>query len=163
MKRLLALLIAMCRFLVLIATLVLVVSVTVQIFARTFLPVAPIWTEEVTRYSLLYMIAFGTGLSMLSGDLVNVDLFVEWLPERPRRFFACLAFLVTALLSAFILKPTYDFASIGALQTSPAIGISMIWVYSSMVVLVVLMFLFAVVAAIRMARAGHVESGRIGE
>jgi TRAP-type C4-dicarboxylate transport system permease small subunit len=163
MRRLIAVLIAVCRFLVLISMLVLMTSVTVQIFARTFLPTSPIWTEEVTRYALLYTIAFGTGLSMLSGDLVNVDLFLELLPEKPRRFFACLAFIVTAVISALILKPTYEFASIGSLQTSPAIGISMIWVYYSMVVLVVLMFLFAVVAAIRAARTGHLETGKIGE
>lgn len=163
MRRVLAVLIAVCRFLVLISMLVLMTSVTVQIFARTFLPTSPIWTEEVTRYALLYTIAFGTGLSMLSGDLVNVDLFLEFLSEKPRRFFACLALLVTAVFSALIVKPTYDFAQIGGLQTSPAIGISMIWVYYSMVVLVTLMFLFAVVAAVRVARTGHVESGKVGE
>lgn len=163
MKRVLAVLIAVCRVLVLISMLVMIGSVTLQIFARTFLPQAPIWTEEVTRYALLYMVAFGAGLSMLTGDLVNVDLFLEALHERPRRLVSALALLITAAFAAVIVKPAYDFAQIGAWQTSPSIGIHMIWIYYSMVVLPVLLCLFAFVAAVRILRTGHIVSVKPAE
>lgn len=163
MKRILAFLIVVCRVLVLISMLVLISSVTAQIFARTFLPQSPIWTEEVTRYALLYTVAFGAGLSMLTGDLVNVDLFLEMLGERSRRIVSALALLITALFAGLIVKPSYDYAQIGAWQTSPAIGIHMIWIYDSMIVLSVLLCLFALVAAIRILKTGHVESGKVGE
>ena len=163
MKPILSVLITVCRLLVLASMLLLMTSVTIQIVSRTFLPTSPIWTEELTRYSLLYMVSFGAGLSLLSGDMVNVDLVLELMHERPRRLLVALGLLVTAIFAGFIIRPAYEFAEIGGLQTSPSMGISMIWIYYCMVVLPVLVCVFALVAAIRVLRTGHVESGKVGE
>lgn len=163
MKAVLQVLIAVCRVLVLVSMLVLMGSVTIQIFSRTFLPESPIWTEELTRYALLYMVSFGAGLSLLSGDMVNVDLLLEILSERPRRVLTVIGLLVTAVFTALIVRPAWEFAQIGALQTSPSMGISMIWVFYSMVILLVLTCVFALVASVRILRTGHVESGKVGE
>ena len=163
MKPILAVLITVCRLLVLASMLLLMTSVTIQIFSRTFLPTSPIWTEELTRYSLLYMVSFGAGLSLLSGDMVNVDLALELMHERPRRLLVALGLAVTAVFAGFIVRPAYEFARIGGLQTSPSMGISMIWVYFSMVVLPLLVCVFALVAAIRILRTGQAESGKVGE
>lgn len=163
MKPVLSFLITICRLLVLASMLVLMTSVTIQIFSRTFLPTSPIWTEELTRYALLYMVSFGAGLSLLSGDMVNVDLALELMRERPRRLLIALSLLITAVFAGIVIKPAYEFAQIGGLQTSPSMGISMIWVYYCMVVLPVLVCVFALVAAVRILRTGQVESGKVGE
>ena len=42
-----------------------IVSVMIQVIARTFLPTAPNWTEEAARYLFIYMVAFG-GMPPLS-------------------------------------------------------------------------------------------------
>nr|WP_245224333.1 TRAP transporter small permease [Rhizobium halophytocola] len=135
-------------------------SVTIQILSRTFLPTSPIWTEELTRYALLYMVSFGVGLALLTGDLVNVDLALELLSERWRRWLTGLSLLLTALFAALVIKPAYDFAAIGAWQTSPSMGISMSWVYYTMLVLLVLLCIFALVAAVRIIRGEQVSLGK---
>jgi TRAP-type transport system small permease protein len=53
---------------------VIIVAVTVQVVSRNFLPFSPAWTEELTRFALLYLAAFGIGLAYRSGDLVNIDI-----------------------------------------------------------------------------------------
>ncbi len=58
---------------------VLMGSVLIQVVGR-LTGNAPVWTEELTRYALLYMIAFGAGLALRTGDLVNVDVISETLP-----------------------------------------------------------------------------------
>ena len=39
--------------------------VMIQIISRNFLPSAPSWTEELARYTFIYMVAFGSGVAIL--------------------------------------------------------------------------------------------------
>ena len=64
-----------------IAFAVLIASVTVQVIGR-LAGASPVWTEELTRVALLYLAAFGAGLGIASGDLVDVD--VAELPDQRR-------------------------------------------------------------------------------
>ncbi|MBL4645104.1 MAG: TRAP transporter small permease, partial [Rhizobiales bacterium] len=85
---------------------VLIIAVTIQVLGRTFSS-SPVWTEELTRYSLLFLAAFGVGLSYRSGDLVNVDMLCETLPGNwPRRMRVVSAF-ATALLCLILLIPAW--------------------------------------------------------
>ena len=53
---------------------ILMVAVLVQVVTRTFSSGgSPVWTEEVTRYALLYVAGFGAGASLWTGAMVNVD------------------------------------------------------------------------------------------
>ena len=52
--------------------------VLVQVISRNFLPNAPSWTEELARYSFIYMVAFGVGLAALKLSLIHISE-----PTRP--------------------------------------------------------------------------------
>jgi len=132
-----------------------ILAVLTQVFARTctssefwttWLPFAcfsaPVWTEELTRYALLYMAAFGVGLSLLSGDLVNVDVICESLPGKApwylRLISACLGFGLCAAL----ITPAWKYTSIGKMQSSPALSVRMDFVHASVLILLILLALF---------------------
>ena len=85
---------------------VLSASVLIQVLGRTFAG-SPIWTEELTRFGLLYLAAFGAGLSLRSGDLVNVDLVCEALPGRWPWLLRVVSAVLTALLCAALLWPAW--------------------------------------------------------
>ena len=127
-----------------LAFVVLIVAVAVQVVGRLG-GASPVWTEELTRYALLYLAAFGVGLSFRSGDLVNVDLVCESLPGRwPRRLRLASA-AATAALCAALVAPAWLYTSIGARQTSPALGWRMDFVHASVLVLIVSLGLFALI------------------
>ena len=44
-----------------ISFLILIGAVTVQVVGRSFVGSSPVWTEELTRFALLYLAGFGTG------------------------------------------------------------------------------------------------------
>ena len=44
---------------------VLMAAVVIQVLGRTVFSDSPVWTEELTRYALLFLTAFGAGLSYL--------------------------------------------------------------------------------------------------
>ena len=56
--------------------------VLVQVISRNFLPNAPSWTEELARYSFIYMVAFGVGLAALKHEFVNVEFMGDFLKKK---------------------------------------------------------------------------------
>ena len=103
---------------------VLIGAVLIQVAGR-FSGSSPVWTEELTRFALLYMVAFGTGLAFRSGDLVNVDVICESLPHPAPRLLRLLAAVATAALALYLLAHAWRFVAIGRMQTAPALGIRM--------------------------------------
>lgn len=143
-------LIAICRTGTGIGFLVLIFAVITQVLGRTVFASSPPWTEELTRYALLWTVAFAAGLSFRTGDLVNVDIVSEALPGRWPWFLRLTSAIATVGLCAVLIPPAWRYASIGVRQTSPVLGISMNWVFASVLVLLVLLLVFALLRVISM-------------
>lgn len=126
-----------------IAFAVLMMAVLIQVVGRSTSSFSPVWTEELTRFALLFVAAFGAGLSYRSGDLVNVDLICESLPAPWPRRFRLLAAAATCALSACLIVPAWRFTSIGAMQTSPALSWRMDIIHASVLVMLVSLFVFS--------------------
>ncbi|RUM98315.1 TRAP transporter small permease [Pseudaminobacter arsenicus] len=139
-----------CRTTVGITFLALIAVVTIQIVTRTFGLPSPVWTEELSRYLLLYMTAFGIGLSLVTGELVNVDLLQEAVSERVSWWMRLLAAAFTAVLSAVMILPAWKFTAIGAFQRSPSLRWTMDYIHASVLFLSVLLCFFAVIRVIGM-------------
>ena len=100
--------------------------VLVQVISRNFLPNAPSWTEELARYSFIYMVAFGVGLAALKHEFVKsknqkaldvLNLVIEVIILA-----MCLVILVMA-------EPKYCFPTFA--MNSTATNISMKYIYFS--------------------------------
>lgn len=107
---------------------VLMTAVMVQVVGR-LTGSSPVWSEELTRYALLYMIAFGAGLSFRTGDLVNVDVISESMPGRLPWLLRLFAAICTAGLALYLLPHAWKYVAIGKMQTAPALGIRMDFVH----------------------------------
>ena len=147
--RLYAFIIALCRVGTGAAFGLLIFTVLTQVFSRTFLPSSPVWTEELTRYALLFLAAFGVGLSFRNGDLVNVDIVCDLLPLPIQRWLMFVSAALTAGFCLVFLFPAWMFVSIGVLQTSPALGVRMDFIHAVVFILLAVLGLFAVLRMIR--------------
>ncbi|SDU18971.1 TRAP transporter small permease [Stappia sp. ES.058] len=127
----------------------LMASVLIQVVGR-LTGNAPVWTEELTRFALLYLIAFGSGLAFRSGDLVNVDVICESLPGRLPSFLRLLSAIATAGLALTLLAPAWRYVSIGRMQTSPAVGLRMDFVHFSVWLMLAGLALFGVLRILGM-------------
>lgn len=152
MRAALSVLVTLCRAAVGIAFAVLIFAVMVQVIGRSIVGSSVVWTEELTRYALLYLVAFGAGLSLRSGDLVNVDLAYKALPGRWPARAQMLAMALTAGLCLALLWPAWRYTSIGAFQTSPALGLRMDVVHATVLVLLAGLALFALMRLVALAR-----------
>ena len=88
--------------------------VLVQVISRNFLPNAPSWTEELARYSFIYMVAFGVGLAALKHEFVNVEFLGDFLKSKNQKALA---------------EPKYCFPTFA--MNSTATNISMKYIYFS--------------------------------
>lgn len=153
MKITVAVVVRLCRLGIGLAFATLIMAVLIQVLGRAFSS-SPIWTEELTRYALLYLCAFGAGLAWRSGDLVNVDVFCESLPPPWPRRLRFIAAITTSVMCAILLLPAWKFVSIGQLQTSPAMAVRMDYIHLSVFVLLAGLLVFSVLRALSMLFAG---------
>jgi len=138
--------------------LALIVVVSLQIVTRTLGMNPPVWTEELSRYLLLYMTAFGIGLSLVTGELVNVDILQEAVSARKAWWMRLIANAAMIVLGVAMLWPAWRFTQIGAFQRSPSLLWPMHLIHASMLCLAILLILFAMLRVIGML-AGT-EDGR---
>lgn len=145
----------LCRLLILAAFLILSGSVLLQVFARTFLTTAPVWTEELTRFCLIYIGALGAGLALRSGDMVNVDLLCESLPGRMPWVLRLVSALLTAVFGIALLSAAWKYTTIGMRQTAPSLGWRMDFVHASILILFVTLTLWALMRVFEMLTGRH--------
>ena len=122
----------------------LIASVLIQVFARLALPSAPVWTEELSRFALLYLVAAGCGLAIRSGELVNVDLVVSLLPARFRLGLELIVQIAVIIFLLSLILPAWSFVKIGAMQTSPALGWPMNFIHFIVVLAPISLILFGI-------------------
>lgn len=150
MKKLAAILVSISRAATGVAFAVLMGAVIIQVLGRSVLASSPVWTEELTRYALLFLAAFGTGLSFRSGDLVNVDIISEALPGKWPWRLRLAGAVITAAMCVILLAPAWKYTAIGAMQTSPALGWRMDFIHITMLLLLASLMLFSAARALAM-------------
>jgi len=109
----------------------LLAAVLVQVVSRLVLPNPPVWTEELSRFCLLFCAGLGIGLALRSGELVGVDLLTMMLPRAGRAVAEILSCVVMIGFGLLLVQPAWSFVDIGSLQTSPALGWNMFWVHTA--------------------------------
>jgi TRAP-type transport system small permease protein len=157
MTRLISLLTTFLRLATGLSFMVMIVAVIVQLLGRSGVIPSMIWTEELSRFALIWLAALGVGLALNSGDLVNVDLICEALPGRGPWRLRLIAAAITAGFCFILIPGALLYTSIGVRQTAPALGIHMTWSFAATVVAFGTLGVFATLRVIAMLMG--VESG----
>ncbi len=96
---------------------------------------APVYTEEVARFALIYLVAFSCGLAALRGELVNVDLFIGLLPPGARKVAEALSLVLVIGFAAAIVPGSWGYMVNGFGERARAIDFSMVWVYAAVLII----------------------------
>lgn len=111
----------------------LIAVVLLQVFARLFLARSPHWTEEASRFLMLYMVAFAAGLAARDRAYVNVDFLLNMFKGRLRAFVDLCIDLLSIVLMVTIARYGWDNAMVGRIQTSASLSIPMHLVFMAVV------------------------------
>ncbi len=121
----------------------LMVVVVIQVIFRVFpFGVAPSWTEEVTRFLLIFGVTVSAPLALQDDRFVRVDLFINRFPLQVRKIIDIMTHMGLAIFFGGLIVYAYLFAQNG-IQTSPALRIPMYIPYGSTVVLLLLLCIYS--------------------
>ena len=130
MKMVISFLDALMKGVIILTTIVMILSCTLQVLSRFVLSHPFSWTEEMARYSFIWWSFFGAAYVVRLNGHLGMDLLIKILPYKGQWILQRIAFLISF---AFCLLVTYQgvkITSIQAGQTGDLIPISMAWIYS---------------------------------
>ncbi len=102
---------------------------TLQIICRLFFE-ALIWSEELTTYLLVAASLLGAAVAFKRGSHIAVTFLAHKLPSPLRKGAALFVQAVGIVFFAVIAFYGAELMSSEAQQTTPAMGISMTWIYA---------------------------------
>jgi TRAP-type transport system small permease protein len=112
-----------------------IVVVTIQVFSRYFMESTPHWTEEAARIFFIYSVAFGTGIGIRNGDFIMLNLIGKYLSARHDWLLQLIILILTVAFSIILIFGSLKFVSLGMDEKSPALEITMGFVFLSMVII----------------------------
>ena len=116
--------------------------VGIQVFSRFLLESTPHWTEEAARIFFIYSVAFGTGTGIRNGDFIRLNLIGKYLSPASERFLDLITDLVIVAFSVILIIHSMRFVRLGMDEQSPALEISMGFIFVSLMVTGLAIFIF---------------------
>lgn len=108
--------------------------VLLQIFARVFLPKVPPWTEEMSRYLQVYLVAFGAGIAVRNDSFIGVDTLFNFVNKKTGILIKMFNNLVVFVLFVFFSRYSVDLYILGIPRTAVTMPLlTMNVIYFSMV------------------------------
>lgn len=112
------------------------------------------WTEEVSRYLMIWTVFIGGGIACRHGKLIGVEAVVAALPASLGRAVKYLALLLAGAFYVLLCVVGWQWVEFGQSQTSPVLEIPMVTINLAMVVGGALMLLNTLVLVIATRAAG---------
>jgi TRAP-type C4-dicarboxylate transport system permease small subunit len=134
----------MNKFISIILALFLIVMVLVifsQVFARFILEDSITWSEELSRFLMIWGVFLGVAYASKKGQLIAVEVLPHYLPQKAKLVVHYIVQVLSIIFCGFFFVYGLMMTLEVTHQTSPALGISMAVPYSAIPIGMVLMFL----------------------
>jgi TRAP-type C4-dicarboxylate transport system permease small subunit len=103
--------------------------ILLQTFTRYVVFYSLPWSEELSRYLFVVMILLGINIGISGDMMVRIDLIDHFIPVKGKKIFAVARYLIALAVSSVFFYSTFDMISIGKYQKSPALQLSMSYLY----------------------------------
>jgi len=122
---------------------VMVATTFLQVFFRYVIFHSLPWSEEVSRYALVWLTFIGASYGLRCGVHVAVEALVETLPPGARRLLKAGSYALTAFLGAVLAVYGFKLAQVNMGQLSPSLHIPIGLAYAAVPVGGVCLFIHA--------------------
>lgn len=116
-----------------------------QVGARYLFGNPPSWTEELARYLQVWLVLLASPVCLRRGLHLAFDYLSPRLPPNARAAVRAGVLVLVAAFSLTLAVYGTRLLAVARLQTSPALGLSMVWPYLALPISGTLMFLAAAV------------------
>lgn len=134
---------------VMIASLiVMVVVMFMQVVLRYVFATGFAWTEELSRFLMIYMIFIGSAVLASQDGHISVTILDDLLKGIPRKILKLVQYILCLVYSALVAKIGYATLAIVGKQKTPNMQITMDWIYAVIPVSMALMFIYLLVKSV---------------
>lgn len=103
-----------------------------QVFTRYVMNAPLSWTEEMVRYSTVWLTFVGAAAASLYGDHMDMNLFLDVKNARFQAWHQAFLQLVIFGFCVLLVWQGAKFVMLNGMQTAPTTGMPMVYVYSAM-------------------------------
>lgn len=100
-----------------------------EVFMRFVLDSPTSWSEELARFSMVWLALLGLGTGIRRKDNIRIDNLIDAFPKTIRDWAAWMRYIVTFIFSLVLLVYGFRIAMINMNQVTPGLGIPMGCVY----------------------------------
>lgn len=114
-----------------LAGLLLIMTVLIfwQVFARFVVGSPLFFSDEIARFSMLWLTFLGAGYAYRKGTLISVDILLEHAGKKLSCLLRISVILCSSVFAFVLIKYGYELMSRVSNQTAPSTRISMMWPY----------------------------------
>lgn len=132
---------------------IMVVVVFLQVIFRFIIKSSLPWSEELSRYILVWISFLGTSIGIKRKGHIGVEAVINYLPFTAKNIVAVIAHALSSVLFGVLIIWGYQLIGKVVNQTSPAMEISMAIPYSAVFTGGILMLLYSIYNIMLTARA----------
>jgi len=112
-----------------------------QVLARYVLGSSLAWSEELSRFLMIFLVLIGSSLALRQGGLLTVEVVPELVSGNLRKWIKIATHLISIIFYIILTIFGWKLAQLFANQIAPGTGISMFWIYLSLPIGGFLLFL----------------------
>ena len=126
-----------CKHIIVYLLAIITIVLFIQVVARFAFNTGTSWTDELARFSMIWLVFLGAAIATRDRSLINIDLLESLFPnwKRGLNIFQSLTSIVFFIL---LLVVGWETMGLVAAQRSPNMGISMSIVYASIPVAMII-------------------------
>jgi len=125
---------------ILVSTMVIVTTLQV-VFRVAFSALS--WSEELSRYLLVWGTFFGATLAYKRSNHIAVTFVIEFFPNKLRVWFNIFTYILSMIFFAIVAKQGLNMIQMQVFQISPALSLPMKYIYWSIPLSLSIMFIHA--------------------
>lgn len=103
-----------------------------QVIARYVVGSSLAWSEELSRFLMIFMIMIGASLALRENQLISVEVVPEMLRGRVKKWLTVIVHLISIIFYTVIIMFGWKVALSFGNQIAPGTGISMFFIYLSL-------------------------------
>ncbi|MEK5270130.1 TRAP transporter small permease [Aeribacillus sp. FSL K6-8394] len=107
------------------------VMVIIQVFNRSFFNFSLYWTEELTRYLMIYIVFLGSSIAVRQKKMISIELLPQMFTDNKRKFISVIVLLLSIGFYMIMLYWGIQILDQVKEQASPGMGLSMAIPYAS--------------------------------
>jgi len=104
------------------------------VFSKLGLQFSVPWTEELSRYLMIWSVFVGAAVVARRADALAVEALVHAVRPSVGRMIKYTAHAMALVFYVWVIYLGIEWAEFGSSETAPVLGISMVWVNASMAV-----------------------------